>query len=513
MSCEVYCARVKADSLSDDGAPAPARQVASLGRRAAAAAAGTEAASRLLLILLSILFARALGPGRVGLLAAAQLLPGLMTALAALAETAALVRSGTARSASGQAKGAFILRLAITTACLPLSALLGPALLEAVVGIGPDLPQGKALLAILMFGLVVETLGTYPRVALQWDLRLPSVIAANLVQVLVHFTLCVFFLAAGFGLGALCGAVVMAQGAAALVAWVAFLRARGPSPLAEPDRDGWSPPFGQYVRLFTSATLGYTNMRLDNFLVGATLGASSMAIYSMAWTASRSLAFLVGQTYNSAVLPILAVSAREPERFARQSATAFRWALWGSTAAGAALWVTCDPLLPLVLGEMWRPAIVPLRVMLLSLLAAPFISGAQSALVAEGRAGRVGIATVANSIVVLVTVPPAVRAWGLLGAAVADLLAAGVVATVLAASSPGFLRGLRLLPPRLLTAPVLLAMVACGVSVLTPDHASTWLSATSRLVVLGVIFLVGARLLAADQWRSFVVWLRASRAG
>jgi O-antigen/teichoic acid export membrane protein len=437
----------------------------------------------------------------MGLLAAAQLLPGLMAAVAALSETAALIRTPTARSAAGQAGGALVLRLGITAACLPLAVLLGPPLMRAVLGVGPDLSRGNTLLAILTIGVVVEALGTYPRVALQWDLRLPAVIAANLAQVLAHFALSVVLLTAGFGLEALCAAVVVAQSVGGLVAWMAFLRRRDRAVSVDSAQQQWRLPVGQYVRLLTSATLGYANMRLDNFLVGATLGPSSMALYSMAWTASRSVAFLLGQTYNSAVLPILAVSAREPERLAQQSATAFRWALWGTTGAAAAVWVTCDPLVPLVLGEQWRPAVVPLRVMLLSLLTAPLISGAQSAIVAEGHAVRVGMATVANAIVVLVAVPSAARAWGLVGAAIADLAAAGTVAAVLAASSAGFRRGLRLLPLRTLAVPLLLAVVGSAASILTPAPGHPWLTVVSRLVVLLATFTFGARLLAPHEWK------------
>jgi PST family polysaccharide transporter len=440
--------------------------------------------SRLLGTLLSVVFARVLGPQQMGLLSAAQLLPSLLLALNALAETAALVRRPATQSGPAQARGAARLRMVVAVASVVVSAAAGPSLIRAVLGDGPELSQGRRLLAILTLGLLVDALGAFPRVTLQWQLRLRAVILAGLAQVVTHVSMSLVLLALGGGLEALCGAVVFSQAVGTGVAWAVIGR-----PRSDVVREcvAWRHLMSQYSRLFMSTSLGYVNMRLDNFLVGATLGASSMALYSVAWTASRSLAFVLAQTYTSAVLPVLAAAGEVPGRLEAESGRAFRWSLWMVCSAGAALWATCDPLLPLMLGEAWRPAILPLRVMVLALVGSTVISAAQTTLIAEGRAERIGLAALVNSVVVLAAVPPAARAWGLVGAAWVDVAAATSVASVLVAASPSFRSAVSTVPWRRVIEPLVVGVTSAAVAVRFEGSTPAATLATRAGVFAGVL--------------------------
>ena len=95
--------------------------------RTALIAAGVDAASRVLITMLSIAFARVLGPQQMGVLAAAQLLPGLLLALNGLTETAALVRGLPTGSGAAQARGAARLRLLAAALSVGIAATAGQA--------------------------------------------------------------------------------------------------------------------------------------------------------------------------------------------------------------------------------------------------------------------------------------------------------------------------------------------------------------------------------------------------
>jgi O-antigen/teichoic acid export membrane protein len=100
-------------------------------------------------------------------------------------------------------------------------------------------------------------------------------------------------------------------------------------------------------------------------------------------------------------------------------------ALFGQMGAALALGllvVGADLLVPAVLGNSWRPAVEPLRIMAAALIVLPLGAAAKAALFASGRAGVVARVAALHSLLILVTFSTLVPAFGLVGGAAADAL-------------------------------------------------------------------------------------------
>jgi O-antigen/teichoic acid export membrane protein len=169
---------------------------------------------------------------------------------------------------------------------------------------------------------------------------------------------------------------------------------------------------------------GYVAMRIDNFLVAASLGVTSAAFYGMAWNTSRLSLLVISRPASVALLPALASIRDEAARVTRGIQESLALTFTAVAACSAVLAVSAPGLVQLVLGPKWLPIVPCLRLMALTALISAFVPIASALLTATGRAHVQLWPALLAIICFLLLMQPVATRYGLLGAACVDLLAA-----------------------------------------------------------------------------------------
>lgn len=121
-----------------------------------------------------------------------------------------------------------------------------------------------------------------------------------------------------------------------------------------------SEAFHYGIRAYPSGVVSFLNLRSDQFLLGYLAGAASVGVYSVAVTIAELMLFFP-RALAAALLPRItgadSVSARH------MAASACRHTMGGALISGAAL-VPIGLLIPLLFGEVYRPAVVPFLLLL-----------------------------------------------------------------------------------------------------------------------------------------------------
>jgi O-antigen/teichoic acid export membrane protein len=194
--------------------------------------------------------------------------------------------------------------------------------------------------------------------------------------------------------------------------------------------------FGMRCHLGRVLMLG--NYRLDQWLLGALVGAGPLGLYSAAVAWSEGL-FLLPTAVSSVQRPDLARA--EPVDAARQAAQGFRITVTATLPLVAGLLLIAPLLCVGLLGEDFRGSVLPLRVLALGAPGIVALKVLGNALTAQGLALRESAATGAAFVTIVVLDVALVPTWAGTGAAIASTIGYTVgglvVAVVFLRSMPG----------------------------------------------------------------------------
>ncbi len=259
----------------------------------------------------------------------------------------------------------------------------------------------------------------------------------------------------------------------------------------------------------------FAGRKLDLALLGLFAPATALGHYFLATRLIFALGLATHYTVHALALPVLARLATTPDALG----PAADRTLWLTTAlclpAGLGLALVADLLVPLLMGEVWRPSVPPLQVLAALGIAHALALVAGQIMVAAGRPGlclRLTLATTALFLAMVALAAP----WGLVPAALA-----GSVANL--AMLPAFLRGLHrtlgLRPGSVLRRqrPVWLAALAMALAVLAVRAGLGPLLAPLPLLALAILagflaYALALWLLAGPTLRELGRSLRAGRA-
>ena len=389
--------------------------------RAGMVSGGAEVVTRVLTIALSIATARALEPAEVGALVLAVIVIGIVSMVASYAETAAIVSRSEARD--GQyALAASVIRGVITAALLAIIVAALPLATRLLAGKEGDVPQLAALVSALMWQPVLELGACYPRVVLQRQLDLTYLALVNLIQVVSHVVLSVALLWNGYGALGVVWSSLIAAALTALMLWTRLLRSQIP-------RGGsfglstraWRQTTWETANIFSGGFIGYINMRLDNLLVAGALGPTGMSFYSMAWNASRAPVLVFSTAFSSVLMPTMARIQDDSERVKRAVCESLQHSYILLAPVSLAMFIYAGTIVPVVLGAKWAPMVPCLRVMSITILAAPLIYAWQALFIVSRRAYLTSVPAAVHILVLTVLMVPITKLTGLLGAAFVDL--------------------------------------------------------------------------------------------
>jgi PST family polysaccharide transporter len=117
------------------------------------------------------------------------------------------------------------------------------------------------------------------------------------------------------------------------------------------------------VLQFGSQLADYVSRNVDNLIVGAVLGSTQLGFYAMAYQIVRIPDMLISGPLYLYIFTAVSRAAHEPQKHALKdlAVSAMRLASAGFAPLFCGLAVIADLAVPLVLGDKWQGAIVPLR--------------------------------------------------------------------------------------------------------------------------------------------------------
>lgn len=400
--------------------------------RAAFASGAVEMVSRALTIVLSIAVARVLEPREVGLLGLGVIVAGILSVVTACAETAGVIgRSG--GTDPQYAWTSMVVRGVATGGLLALAPLFLPAVVHLLAGKESSGAELMGLIHVLLWQLVLDLAATYPRVLLQRRLSLTPLAGAGLVQIIAHVGLSLVLLRLGYGALGVATSTLVAGGLSGALLWFRFLASAGPRWDGGIKASPWKQTAASTARVFVGSFVGYLNGRVDNLLVAGVLGPAAMSFYGMAWSASRTPVWILHQALGLVLVPMLARARSDAERMERIILESLRHSYLLLAPACALLFVTADSLVVTMLGMKWLPMVPVLQIMSVTVLVGPLLTASNGLLVATDRGHLTSLATGAQLVTLVLTVGPLAAWWGILGAALGDLVAAAVLTATLIA--------------------------------------------------------------------------------
>jgi len=475
--------------------------------RAALVSGSSELVNRGLMVLLSFATARALAPADVGILGLAVIVSGVLSMLTAFAETGAVV-ARVETDDHAYALAALLFRVAAVAFLVALTFVSAPRL---AAWLTTDMAEARALetvLAILFLHLAGEALGTYPRVRLQRSLDLAFVSAITAAGIFVHVGASIVLLCAGYGIVALAWALVASTWMTCAILW--FRSGVAGASLGWPSAACWRDVGRQTAKLFAGGFFGYLNCRLDNLLVAASLGPTAMSFYGMAWNAARMPASIVGRSASFVLVPTVAKLHGERATVERglRECLLYSYVLLAPLCLG--LYLAAPEAVAVVLGAKWLPVVPILRIMCVTVLVTPLIEISNSLLIAVGKGHLSAIATTLQLATILVLVPLMSRRWGVIGAAYADVAAAGIDALILCATARIALPDIRWLSLAEAAAPLAAGLVAgLAAAALTSTLASGVATTLAELAAFAAIYSLAIGVLGGrERFRESRVLLR-----
>ncbi|MCB5291379.1 lipopolysaccharide biosynthesis protein [Arthrobacter sp. SO3] len=376
------------------------------------------AGGKIIVLVTTIVLARLLSPEEYGLVALALVLMGYAETIADAGVAQALVylpRTGViARSA--------LLISVVLGSLLGLGAFLAGPLIAQIF----NLPDVEPLVQVLGISVLATSLGAVPEALLRRDLQFKKLTAAPVIRAATMGTVT---LALAFsGHGAMSLAVGTAAGSVAYAATCWFLVGRrAPWQIWRVRRDALQANVKYGAPVAGSSILARLIFDIDYLIIGLLLGAHALGFYTLAFRLPEVLILNVFFVLSTVLFPLYAQVRGEPDRLRSGYLTSVRiQSLYGVTT-GVGLAVVAPIVVPLVFGEKWMEAVLPLVFLALYAAARSLGAGANDVYKAIGRPG-LSIWVSLVRLVILLPVLLYATQWGIVGVACAQFVVAVVFA-------------------------------------------------------------------------------------
>jgi O-antigen/teichoic acid export membrane protein len=299
----------------------------------------------------SLALARIVGPDDFGIVQQATIYMLFMMLLQDQGFGSALIQRRQLDEASVRTVSA--LNLVMTVVLVAATFLVAPSIADLF-----DTPELAGVLRVLTLSTIINGLSVVPISIINRQLRFKALAAIQSISVLVGGTAGIIAALAGAGYWAIVtqSLVLDAIALIGLLRLTGFIGVRGSfSRLREMLR------FSSFQ--FGAQVLGFLGSNLDNILIAGRLDPRQLAFYAISYRFLTMPIQMLGTVVNRVALPIFS-------RAQDDLATVRSWFLAATRLAGAVLFPVFTLLVvgapdgvPLVFGERWRPAVVPLQVL------------------------------------------------------------------------------------------------------------------------------------------------------
>ncbi len=250
------------------------------------------------------------------------------------------------------------------------------------------------------------------------------------------------------------------------------------------------------IRMVGSTSVYTFYSYVDSYVVGRVLGTDALGYYNRAVEMTSKTVDSVNRTIGVVLFPSYALVQDDKERLSRAYLKSLRMIGMITIPIAAGLFAVAQELIPVLLGEKWSPAIVPLKVLTFMSLLKPLSSTTSALFISTGHPEynlRAGLAVT----FALLAAIAAFMAWGAVGVALAVVIAHAIglaynvyqVQTLLPRTVIAM--GRAVFPA--FAASVIMVVAVSGVRLLiqTAAGSSTTIAGLLSLVGLGVIVYIG----------------------
>ena len=377
---------------------------------------------RILTFLGTLVLARILAPSDFGVFAIVSFVVSVWAMLGDLGLGAALVQQQEEPTAR-QLATAWTAQQAIALAAMAAIWLTAPALAALVPGLPGDAPW---MLRVLSIGLLLSSLRTLPTVMLERELRFGPLAAAEIAQQVAYYAVAIGLAVAGCGAWSFVLAGVAQLGTGALV--VNLIWRRMPSLALDRECLGRLIAFGFDFQL--SVILAALRDSPLPAMAGLVLGTASAGMLQFASRIGLTVAS-IDEIVARIVFPALSrLQGRADDQARALNAATMLTALF--MVPFQCLLAALAPLLvPLVFGDRWQPAVLPLQLICLGTLFRFPARYLRQTVFAEGDSRRGLIIAAACLLLAAIPVVPGLLIGGLPGISLGFLIGAllGLVAT------------------------------------------------------------------------------------
>jgi PST family polysaccharide transporter len=416
-------------------------------------------------LLTSFVLARVLGPDRYGVVAIAYVYLSLATVLIDQAFGLLVIQRPTLdRTELGTATAVNATGVALLAG---LTLWIAPLVAEYF-----HEPRVGPVIRVLAIDLVFRGLAAIPLGLLARRLGFKAI---AVIQLLATVVACVAAVGAGFAGAGYWALVVQALVQDGFILIGAILMAG--IPVLAMSRRGLRGMIAFSGALMLAQLLDFLGLNVDSLLIGRRLGAEELAFYGLAYRLMLLLLDVITGVISRVALPTLARAQDDPDRMQRGFLLSVRASTIGSFAAFSTAALTLPTLIPWLLGESWRPAVVPLVLLLAAACFRVILYMWGPLATAQGRTDLVLLWTF---IVVSTTVVGFLVGieWGINGVAASYVVSSGIL-VLPNAFHVGRQVGIRLSAFLAAIAPAAVALSVQGVVWLVVSQGASHLALTS----------------------------------
>ncbi len=312
----------------------------------------SQGLSQLVLFLTTVVLARLLSPTDFGVVGMAALYTGLVAVLGQIGMGAAIIH----RQDIGQIEldTVFWTGLGAGLFVALVSFILAPA-----AGWFFHTPLVVVLIRVSSIVFVIDSLGAVHRVLMNKELAFSRLAKAE-VSAQFAYGLAAVALAVG---GAGVWAIVLGQVVRAVVEVTLLWRVEPWRPRREFSREAFGGLFGFGVRVWAFNFVDYIRENVDNLAVGRLLGTTALGFYAFAYNTAnfprRQLQNVVGRV----TFPAFAKAQNDNALLRRTYLKVIRYISLLVFPMLTGLALVAPELIPIVYGDKWIPAVVPLQLL------------------------------------------------------------------------------------------------------------------------------------------------------
>ncbi len=307
------------------------------------------------LALTSMVLARNLTSADYGVVGFAGIIIGFLSRFSDMSVGSAVVRRPVLQA--DNLDTAFTLKLILSCGAFVVAFLVAPFARHLF-----DHPAIGNVIRVLALTFLVSTVGFVPQTLLMREMNYRALVIPGITGAAVQCILAVTLVLCGWSYWA----VVIASVGAALATGIAtHLTRRTHVRLRFDWRDAQ-----EYLRfgipLFGTGVLIFLIFNLDNFLVGASMGATKLGYYALAFTWGSFICGFLNDTVNNVLMPSLAVIQDDPVAMRRWYLKTIDLAALIAAAVNASIFVNVHYFLLTFLGKgtlKWMPAARTLQIL------------------------------------------------------------------------------------------------------------------------------------------------------